>query len=195
MLLGEIVFGGLGTGLYSIVMVALLGIFIVGLMVGRTPQSLGKSLGPGEVRLIVLYSLIGPATILVLTAVAVLVPAGTAGLTTNTGPHGLTEILYAYTSAFANNGQAFAGLSANSPFYNVTTAVAMMLGRFGLAGPALALAGMFSRVRARVDEGAIPTHGALFACIIVSAAVLLVALTFLPVMVLGPVLEQVGGPR
>jgi potassium-transporting ATPase potassium-binding subunit len=192
MLLGEIVFGGLGTGLYSIVMAALLGVFIIGLMVGRTPQYLGKQLGPGEVRVIVLYSLIGPASILLLTAVAVVVPAGAAGLTTNTGPHGFTEILYAYTSAFANNGQAFAGLSANSPFYNITTAAAMMLGRYGLAVPALALAGRFSRVRPRVEVGAMPTHGALFACVIIGAAVLLVALTFLPALALGPVLEHVS---
>jgi len=192
MLLGEIVFGGLGTGLYSIVMVAMLGIFIVGLMIGRTPQYLGKALGPSEVRVVVLYSLIAPASILLLTAVAVVVPAGLAGLTTNGGPHGLTEILYAYTSAFANNGQAFAGLSANSPFYNVTTAVAMMLGRYGLAVPALALAGMFARVRPKVDDGAIPTHGVLFAGVIIGAAVLLTALTFLPALALGPVLEQVS---
>jgi len=161
-------------------------------MIGRTPQYLGKALGPSEVRVVVLYSLIAPASILLLTAVAVVVPAGLAGLTTNGGPHGLTEILYAYTSAFANNGQAFAGLSANSPFYNVTTAVAMMLGRYGLAVPALALAGMFARVRPKVDDGAIPTHGVLFAGVIIGAAVLLTALTFLPALALGPVLEQVS---
>lgn len=192
MLLGEIVFGGLGTGLFSIVMVALLGTFIVGLMVGRTPQYLGKHLGAGEVRMIVLYAMIGPASILLLTALAVVTPAGLAGLTTNAGPHGLTEILYAYTSAFSNNGQAFAGLGANSPFYNGTTAVAMMLGRYGLAVPALALAGRFSRVRPRPDEGAMPTSGVLFGCVVIGTAVLLTALTFLPVLALGPVLEQVS---
>jgi potassium-transporting ATPase potassium-binding subunit len=192
MLLGEIVFGGLGMGLCSIVMVALLGTFIIGLMVGRTPQYLGKHLGADEVRIIVLYSLIGPASVLALTALAVVVPAGLAGLTTNAGPHGLTEILYACTSAFANNGQAFAGLSANSPFYNGTTAVAMMLGRYGLAVPALALAGAFSRVRPRPEAGAMPTSGVLFGCVIIGTAVLLTALTFLPALVLGPVLEQVS---
>jgi K+-transporting ATPase ATPase A chain len=192
MLIGEIVFGGLGTGLYSIIMTALLGMFIIGLMVGRTPQYMNKQLGHREVRLIVLYSLLGPACILALTAVAVLLPAGRAGLTTNTGPHGLTEILYAYTSAFANNGQAFAGLSANSPFYNVTTAVAMMLGRYGLAIPALALAGTFSRVRPRSGAGAVPTDGLLFVGVIIAAALLLAALTFAPVLALGPILEHLA---
>jgi potassium-transporting ATPase potassium-binding subunit len=192
MLIGEIVFGGLGTGLYSIIMTALLGLFIVGLMIGRTPQYLNKRLGYREVRVIVLYSLIGPACILALTALAVLLPAGRAGLTTNTGPHGLTTILFAYTSAFANNGQAFAGLSANSPFYNCTTGVAMMLGRFGLAIPALALAGTFSRVQVRSSVGAVPTSGALFVCIIIGSALLLAALTFAPALVLGPILEQVS---
>jgi K+-transporting ATPase ATPase A chain len=192
MLLGEIAFGGLGSGLYSIVMVALLGTFIVGLMVGRTPQYLGKHLGASEVRVVVLYAIIGPASILLLTALAVMVPAGLAGLTTNAGPHGLTEILYAYTSAFANNGQAFAGLATNSPFYNGTTAVAMMLGRYAQAVPALALAGRFSRVRPRVDDGAMATSGVLFGCVIVGTAVLLTALTYLPVLALGPVLEHVS---
>ena len=192
MLLGEIVFGGLGTGLYSIVMIALVGLFATGLMVGRTPEYLGKPLRHREVRLIVLYALIAPASILLLAALAVLAPAGLAGLTTNSGPHGLTEIVYAYASSFANNGQAFAGLSANSPFYNCTTGVAMMLGRFGLAIPALALAGAFAHVRARSAEGAVPTNRALFVCVIIGAALLVSALTFGPVLALGPLLEHVS---
>jgi potassium-transporting ATPase potassium-binding subunit len=192
MLIGEIVFGGLGTGLYSIIMTALLGLFIVGLMVGRTPQYLDKRIGLAEVRVIVLYSLIGPACVLLLTALAVLVPAGRAGLVTNTGPHGFTEIVFAYASAFANNGQAFAGLNANSPFYNCTTAVAMMLGRFGLAIPALALAGAFSRLQPRSGAGAVSTAGVLFVCVIIGSALLLVAVTFAPALALGPVLEHVS---
>ena len=145
MLLGEIVFGGLGTGLYSMILVALIGLFLAGLMIGRKPEFLGKEIGIPEMKLIMLYTLAAPITILVLTAVAVTTRLGLAGLTTNTGAHGLTEILFAYASAFANNGQNFAGLSANSVFYNTTTAVAMMMGRFGLAIPALALAGLFAR--------------------------------------------------
>src|SRR5262249_60605547 len=112
-----------------------------GLMVGRTPEYLGKSIGPTEMKLISLYALLGPATVLLLTALAMVTEWGTAGLTTNSGPHGLSEIVFAYTSSFANNGQNFAGLNANTPFYNITTALAMMVGRFGLAIPALALAG------------------------------------------------------
>ncbi len=144
MMLGEMIFGGLGTGIYSIVLVALLGLFITGLMVGRTPEYLGKRIEPSEMKLIVIYTLMGPIAILLLTALAIAIPAGQAALTTNSGPHGLTEIIYAYASSFANNGQALAGLSANNPFYNSTTAVAMALGRFGLAIPALALAGLFA---------------------------------------------------
>jgi K+-transporting ATPase ATPase A chain len=190
MLLGEIVFGGLGTGLVSIVLVALLGVFITGLMIGRTPEYLGKQLGPPEVKLIMLYSLAAPAVILVLTAVAVVTPAGLAGLTTNSGSHGFTEILYAYASSFGNNGQAFAGLSVNAPFYNATTAIAMMAGRFALVIPALALAGQFARGRRRDNAGALSTGSVLFGGVVLATAVIVGALTFLPAMAIGPVAEQ-----
>jgi K+-transporting ATPase ATPase A chain len=190
MLLGEIVFGGLGTGLVSIVLVALLGVFITGLMIGRTPEYLGKQLGPTEVKLIMLYSLAAPAVILVLTAVAVVTSAGLAGVTTNAGTHGFTEILYAYASAFANNGQSFAGLSANTPFYNVTTGVAMMAGRFCLVVPALALAGQLARARRRDAVGALSTGTVLFGGVVLATAAIVGALTFLPAMALGPVAEQ-----
>jgi K+-transporting ATPase ATPase A chain len=123
MLLGEMIFGGLGTGLYSSLMVALLGLFITGLMVGRTPEYVGKKIGEHELKIVMVYTLIAPVGVLLLTALAVVTDAGRAGLTTNSGPHGLTEILNAYTSTFANNGQTFAGLSANSIFYNLTTVV------------------------------------------------------------------------
>ena len=139
MLLGEITFGGLGTGLYSMVMVILVGLFMSGLMVGRTPEYLGKKLGPSEMKQIALFTLLTPVAVLPLTALALVTRAGLAGLTTNTGPHGFTEVLFAYASCCANNGQVMAGLSANTPFYNMTTLVAMMAGRFGLAIPALAL--------------------------------------------------------
>jgi Potassium-transporting ATPase A subunit len=158
------VYGGLGTGLYSILLVALLGLFITGLMVGRTPEYVGKKIGEHEIKLIAVYILIGPAIVLVLTAVAVLTPLGLAGLTTNSGPHGLTEIFYAYTSSFANNGQTFSGLSADTPFYNVTTAIAMLLGRFGLAIPALVLAQRLASQPTRASsQGTFATDSLLFA--------------------------------
>jgi K+-transporting ATPase ATPase A chain len=196
MLLGEMIFGGLGTGLYSILMVALLGLFITGLMIGRTPEYLGKQIGPAEIKLVVLYSLAMPAVVLVLTAAAVVTHAGLAGLTTNGGPHGLTEILYAYTSCAANNGQAFAGLSANSPFYNVSTMVAMMVGRFFLAVPALGLASRFARQGRRAPgPGTLQTDTLLFGIVIAGAAILVGALSFIPALALGPVAEHVMLPK
>ena len=136
MLVGEIVYGGLGTGLYSIVLIALLGLLLAGLMVGRRPEYLGKEIGPPESKMLTLYVLASPLAVLSLTALAVATKAGLAGLTTNTGPHGLTEIIFAFASSNANNGQSFAG-GANPPFYNITPAVTMMVGRFGLAIPSL----------------------------------------------------------
>jgi K+-transporting ATPase ATPase A chain len=126
MLLGEITYGGLGSGLYGMIFVALITLVLGGLMIGRTPEHLGKQIGPPEMKIIAPYTLIAPATILGLTAFAVVTKAGVAGLTTNAGAHGLTEIAFAYASAFANNGQNMAGLSANTPFYNITTIVAML---------------------------------------------------------------------
>jgi len=194
MLLGESVFGGLGTGFYSIILVALVGLFIAGLMVGRTPEYLGKQLGPPETKLIILYTLASPIAILLPAALALMTRDGLAGLTTNTGPHGLTEILYAYTSCFANNGQSFGGLSANSPFYNLTTAFAMMAGRFGLAIPALALAGRFAKQGRRpVTVGTLPTDSFQFAGLVVATAVIVVGLGFFPALALGPLVEQLMG--
>src|SRR5258707_8061364 len=191
MFLGEMIFGGLGTGIYSILMVALLGLFITGLMIGRTPEYLGKRIEPSEMKLLAIYTLVGPVGILALTAVAVATGLGLAGLTTNSGPHGLTEILYAYTSSFTNNGQTFGGLSANSLFYNGTTAVAMLLGRFGLAIPALAFAGLFARQTNRpMTPGKLKTDSLLFASVIVGTALIVVALTYLPAVALGPIIEH-----
>jgi potassium-transporting ATPase potassium-binding subunit len=130
MLLGEIVFGGLGTGLYGMIFVALIALFVGGLMIGRTPEHLGKQIGPPEMKIIAVYTLVGPVTVLALTAFAVITNAGRAGLTTNAGAHGFTEILFAFASVFANNGQSMAGLSANNIFYNITTIVAMLAGRY-----------------------------------------------------------------
>src|SRR5262249_47043131 len=144
MLLGEVVFGGLGTGLCGMVMIALAAVFLGGLMVGRTPEYLGKTITAAEAKLIALHALLTPLVVLPLTGWAIITDAGRAGLTTNGGPRGFTEVLFAYASCVANNGQTMAGLNANSVFYNLTTAVAMMAGRFGLIGLALALAGRFA---------------------------------------------------
>jgi len=191
MLLGEIVYGGLGTGIYSMVLVALLALLVAGLMVGRTPELLGKTIGPSEARMLMLYVLASPLAILPLAALAVATKTGLAGLTTNTGPHGLTEIMYAFASSAANNGQSFAGLNTNTPFYNLSTAVAMMVGRFGLAIPALALAGMFAAQRRRYSgEGAIRTDSFIFGMLLLATSIVVCGLSFLPVLTLGPVLEH-----
>ena len=193
LLFGEVVFGGLGTGFYSLVMVALVGLFIAGLMIGRTPEYLGKQVAAAEVKLIALYTIIAPLGILPLVALALVTDVGLAGLTTNKGPHGLSEILVAYTTSLANNGQNFAGLSANTPFYNVTTALAMVMGRFGLAIPALALAGRFARQPSRpASEGTLPTDTALFAALTIATILVVGALSYLPVLALGPLVEQLG---
>ena len=191
MLLGEIVYGGLGTGLYSVIFVALVALFIGGLMVGRSPEHLGRRIGPPEMKIIAAYTLLGPATVLLLTALAVITGAGRAGLTTNEGPHGFTEIFFAYASALANNGQTMAGLSANSVFYNVTTVVAMLVGRYGLAVLALALAGRFAAVTRRpASVGTVPSDGVQFGVLLAAVALLVGALNFLPALALGPILEH-----
>jgi K+-transporting ATPase ATPase A chain len=191
MLLGEIVFGGLGTGLYSIIFVALVGLFLAGLMIGRTPEYLGKTIGITQVKFIMLYTLASPLAVLLLTAIAVVSQSGLAGLTTNDGPHGLTSIMFAYTSSFTNNGQSFAGLSANTVFYNVTTAIAMMVGRFGLAVPALALAGSFAaQGRRPTTLGTMPTYTFTFGVLVVGTALIVGGLSYFPAFVLGPVIEH-----
>jgi potassium-transporting ATPase potassium-binding subunit len=191
MLLGELVFGGLGTGLYSMVMAAAIAVFLAGLMVGRTPEYLGKKIGPAENKMIMLYALAAPLVVLPLTAIAVSTRVGLSGLTVNGGPHGFTEILFAYTSCFANNGQSFAGLSANTPFYNLTTALAMMVGRFGLAIPALAFADLFGRQKSTPSSsGTLPTHSFSFGVLLTTCLITMVALSYLPALALGPVLER-----
>ncbi|MBV8657400.1 MAG: potassium-transporting ATPase subunit KdpA [Burkholderiales bacterium] len=191
MLLGEAIFGGLGTGLYSMVLSALLAVFITGLMIGRTPEYLGKTLGPAELKLIGLYTVIGPGVVLILTAIAVVTPAGLAALTTNGGPHGFTGILFAYTTCFANNGQSFAGMTVDSPFYHVTTIIAMLAGRFGLAVPALALAASVARQgRRAVTKGTLGTDGVLFASALVGVLLLVGGLSYLPALAMGPIVEH-----
>ncbi len=190
MLLGEVVFGGLGAGVYSIVMVALVGVFLGGLMIGRTPEYLGKKISPAEARWIALYTLLTPMVVLGLTAVAVATGAGQAGLVTNTGPRGFTEILFAYASCMANNGQIMAGLNVNSVFYNLTTVIAMLAGRFGLAALALALAGKFAaQRRLPVTLGTLPSDTPTFGVLVFGTILLVGALCFFPALALGPIVE------
>jgi K+-transporting ATPase ATPase A chain len=191
LLLGEVIFGGLGTGIFSMIMTAAIAVFLAGLMIGRTPEYLGKQIGPNENKMIVLYALTGPVTILILTAIAISTKAGLSGLTTNTGPHGLTEILFGFASSFANNGQAFASLNANTLFYNITTAAAMMAGRFGLAIPALMFSGMLARQKERPQSrGTLRTDTFTFGALLTTFLVVVTALSYLPVLALGPVLEH-----
>ncbi len=191
LLLGEVVFGGLGTGLINMVMAAAIAVFLAGLMVGRTPEYLGKKIGPCENKMVLLYALAAPMLVLPLTAIAVSTQAGLSGLTTNSGPHGLTEIVFAYASCFANNGQSFAGLSANTVFYNLTTALAMMVGKFGLAIPALAFAGLFARQKITPSSsGTLPTDSLSFGVVLTASVLIVTALSYLPVVALGPILER-----
>jgi K+-transporting ATPase ATPase A chain len=185
------VFGGLGTGLYSMIMAAAIVVFLAGLMVGRTPEYLGKKIGPSENKMIMLYALAAPLFVLPLTAIAVSTRLGLSGLTTNIGPHGFTGILFAFTSCLANNGQSFASLNASTPFYSLTTASAMMVGRFGLAIPALALAALLGRQRATPpSSGTLPTHSVSFGVLLTACLITIVALSYLPALALGPVLER-----
>jgi len=190
MLLGEVAFGGLGTGLYGMVMIALVAMFIGGLMVGRTPEYIGKKITAAETRLAVLYALLTPAVVLLSTGMAVAAKAGRAGLVTNGGTRGFTEVFFAYASSMANNGQNMAGLNANSVFYNATTAVAMMAGRFGLAALALALAGRFAAQRRwPITKGTLRDDSATFVVLVLGTIVLVGAVSFLPALALGPIAE------
>lgn len=191
MLLGEVVFGGLGTGLYSLMMVALVGLFMAGLMIGRTPEYLGKTIQADEAKLIAGSTVLTPLIVTCLTAWAVATGAGRAGLVTNDGSRGFTEVLFAYASCMANNGQTMAGLNANSPFYNGTTAVAMAAGRFGLAALALTLAGrLAAQGRKEAAIGTMPADTPTFVAVVVGSVLLVGALCFLPALALGPVAEH-----
>jgi len=190
MLLGEVVFGGLGAGVYSVVMVALLGAFLGGLMVGRTPEYLGKKIGGSETRWIALYALVTPTVVLLLSGIAVATAAGRAGLVTNAGARGFTEILFAYASSVANNGMNMAGLNANTVFYNTTTALAMLAGRYVSAAIALALAGRFAAQRRFLTTaGTLPSDTPMFGALVFATIVLLGALCFFPALALGSFAE------
>ncbi len=188
--LGELVFGGVGAGLYAMLVMVVLTVFIAGLMVGRTPEYLGKKIEAKEMKLAMLYVLIFPVVVLVLSAWAAVVPSGTAALN-NAGPHGLSEILYAYSSQAGNNGSAFAGLSGNTRFWNLTGGLDMLVGRFLMIVPALAIGGsMIGKKTVAAGPGTFPTTGPTFTVLLVAVILIVGALTFFPALALGPVLEH-----
>jgi potassium-transporting ATPase potassium-binding subunit len=190
MQLGEVVFGGVGAGLYSILIFAIVGVFIAGLMIGRTPEYLGKKIEAFEMKMSSIAILVMPFIVLTGTAVAVSVEAGRAAVA-NPGAHGFSEILYAFSSAGNNNGSAFAGISANTPFYNVALALVMWLGRFWPIVAVLAIAGsLAAKKRVPASEGTMPTHGVTFVILLIGTVLLVGALTFVPALALGPIVEH-----
>jgi K+-transporting ATPase ATPase A chain len=192
MQIGEIIFGGVGSGLFGMLVMAVLSVFIAGLMVGRTPEYLGKKIEAREMKLAMFYVLIFPAVVLLGAMVAVATKAGLAGIS-NPGPHGFSQILYAYSEAGANNGSAFAGLSANTRFYNYTLAFVMLPGRFMMMIPALALAGSLAGKKSvPVSAGTFPTTGGLFVALLVGVILIVAALTFFPADALGPIVEHLA---
>lgn len=190
MQLGEVAPGGVGTGLYSMLIFAVLAVFIAGLMIGRTPEYLGKKIEVFDMKMTSIAILVTPIVVLVGTAIAVLTDAGRAGVA-NPGAHGFSEILYAFTSAGNNNGSAFAGLSANTPFYNTALGIAMWLGRFWMIIPVLAIAGsLAAKKRVPVTSGTMPTHGPLFVVLLIGVVLLMGLLTYVPALALGPIVEH-----
>jgi len=190
MQLGEVVFGGVGSGLYGMLVFALLAVFIAGLMIGRTPEYIGKKIAPFEMKMIAVAILVTPLAVLAGAAIAVLAPQGVAGIA-NPAAHGFSEILYALTSAANNNGSAFAGLSANTPFWNVLLAIVMWIGRFGVIVPVLAMAGsLAAKQRVPVGNGTLPTHGPLFVVLLIGVVLLVGLLNYVPALALGPVVEH-----
>ena len=190
MQLGEVVFGGVGTGLYGMLIFAILAVFIAGLMIGRRPEYLGKKIEAHEMKLVSIAILVTPILVLACTALAVMSGAGRAGIA-NPGPHGFSEILYALTSAANNNGSAFAGLSANTPFYNTLLGMVMWLGRFGVIVPVLAIAGaLAAKKRLPVTAGTMPTHGPLFVFLLIGTVLMVGLLNYVPALALGPVVEH-----
>ena len=188
--LGEVVFGGVGSGFYGMLVYAIEAVFLAGLMIGRTPEYLGKKIESYEMKMVSIAILATPLLILAGTAIAVLVPAGLSSMA-NPGAHGFSEVLYAFSSAANNNGSAFAGLSANTPFYNTLLALAMWFGRFTVIIPVLAIAGrLAAKPRLAVTSGTLPTHGPLFVVLLIGTVVLVGALTYLPALALGPIVEH-----
>jgi K+-transporting ATPase ATPase A chain len=190
MQLGEVIFGGVGSGLYGMLIFAIVAVFVAGLMIGRTPEYLGKKIQSFEMKMAAVALLLVPLVILVGTAIAVMVDPGKAGVA-NPSMHGFSEILYAFSSAANNNGSAFAGLSANTPFYNSALGIAMLLGRYWLAVPVLAIAGaLAAKKKIPVSAGTLPTHTTLFVVLLVGTVVIVGALAFFPVLALGPIVEH-----
>jgi K+-transporting ATPase ATPase A chain len=190
MQLGEVVFGGVGTGLYSMLIFAIIGVFIAGLMIGRTPEYLGKKIEAFEMKMSSIAILVMPFIVLLGTGVAVSVTAGRAGVA-NPGAHGFSEILYAFTSASNNNGSAFAGISANTPFYNTTLGLAMWIGRYWPIVAVLAIAGsLAAKKRVPVTAGTMLTYGPTFVILLIGTVLLVGALTFVPALALGPIVEH-----
>jgi K+-transporting ATPase ATPase A chain len=190
--LGEVVFGGVGSGLYTMLVFAIIAVFIAGLMVGRTPEYLGKKVEAFETKMASLVILIPAASVLVCTALAVMLPSAVASMS-NPGAHGFSQALYAFSSASNNNGSAFAGVNANTNFYNITTGIAMLLGRYGTIIPVLAIAGSLAgKKRTPPGAGTLPTHGPMFVALLVSVVVIVGALTFIPALALGPIVEHLS---
>jgi K+-transporting ATPase ATPase A chain len=190
MQLGEVVFGGVGSGLYGMLMFAIVAVFVAGLMVGRTPEYLGKKIESYEMKMSSLVILITPALVLIGTSVGVVTGAGKAGMA-NPGIHGFSEVLYAFSSASNNNGSAFAGLSANTPFYNTALGLAMLFGRYWIAVPVLAIAGSLARKKiVPSGSGTLPTHTPLFVVLLIGVVILVGALTYVPALALGPIVEH-----
>jgi len=190
-MLSEVVFGGVGAGLYGILIFIVLSVFIAGLMVGRTPEYLGKKIESYEVKMAMLVVLVFPLTILVFTAISAVSPSFGTSQLNNPGPHGLSEMLYAFTSATGNNGSAFAGISANTYWYNATIGIAMLVGRFMMIIPMLAIAGSLARKKIVPPSlGTFPVTTPLFTTLLVSVIVIVGALTFFPVLSLGPIVEE-----
>jgi K+-transporting ATPase ATPase A chain len=188
--LGEVIFGGVGAGLYGMLVMVVLTVFLAGLIVGRTPEYLGKKIQAREVQMTMLYVLIAAASILVFTAVSSVHPLGLAGRN-NAGPHGLTEILYAFSSTTGNNGSAFAGLTGSTYWYNTQLGLATLIGRFALIVPMLALAGFLAeKDQAAETAGTFPVTGPLFVSLLVGVILIVGALTFFPVLSLGPIVEH-----
>jgi potassium-transporting ATPase potassium-binding subunit len=188
--IGEVVPGGVGSGLYGIVVLAILAMFVAGLMVGRTPEYLGKKLEAKDVKMAILAILIMPLFILGFSAVSAVLPVALSGLA-NPGARGLTEILYAYSSAAGNNGSAYAGLSANAPWYNTTLGIAMLACRFGIIVPVMAIAGsLVAKPKLAPSGGTFPTHGALFIGLLAGVIVILSGLEYFPALALGPIVEH-----
>jgi K+-transporting ATPase ATPase A chain len=191
-MLGEIIFGGVGSGLYGMLLFVIVAMFVAGLMVGRTPEYLGKKMEAKEIKLAVLVILVFPLSVLGLGALSLVLPAGVAAITAP-GPHGLSEALYAYTSTTANNGSAFGGYSGNSLFSNVSLSIAMLLGRFIVIIPTLAIAGSVAAKKlVPASSGTFPTHGALFIGLLIAIVVVVGGLTFFPVITLGPLVEHLS---